>query len=841
MTDSEVFAVEVIVNETLADDDYYYSLENYVPTALEPGATMLIVTGFFCAVTMMLVPLLVAYGRRSHAKKMTLESLNKIGVDNGGFHPDDGASNSNHRGPKKLGDVIAERSHAGGASVQSVGTNYHLRRSRARYHDQAGGSRAGGSRAGVRSSKKAGGAGSRSSAGSITSSRADTIASSNTKASTRSKQMSFSDALSVARRAGRRNRSHFCKPSLNVLEDDWQWDKIADNEDAADSVAGSEMYPVSPSKSGWGAASVASSPWDARTAPAVTMANRWDVESVASRPRMALGDMESVIEGHPTSPTSIVPSIHTQVVEKFHDHGGDGNESGPLRIFCGEGAVYSWKNFRGCIDYIVFLSSIDNESKRMWHLAVPLTGSLISGAIFDIIDTLIVAHFMGLNSLAAYTIVETYLGITDCFFCGIVETVSTLAAFAIGSEEYHLAGQYVQIAAIMYTVLSIPVIILFTMYTQDIVLFFGSPPHIAEAAGLLMKWLNWSYLAEGIDSTFSSLLDVAGHETFGAIMDFFFSVLSSICLYVALQYFDADWLILGYMWIILGVTQSVLTVFITYKIGWLDKYKEGMFSSNAMKNTNAVKYVIRTAIPLSIGEFLSYGVWEILIFLVASVGSAELAVWGMIGTIWELLEATTDGISDAASIRVSLHLGRGMPALAKHSAHKVMYYAVLLGFFTTSILFIVARNIPTWFTEFEVIQNIIYETIPLIGLGNLFLVYGMTAWGVVGAQGRFTLSTVTLVCCMWGVTLPYCMVVTLVFNLNLQGIISGLVIGYGTAAVVMSYIVLTSDWNAISEGIIRESKKAAQKEAEEESSSESSSSSSSSESESESDSESQRK
>ena len=53
--------------------------------------------------------------------------------------------------------------------------------------------------------------------------------------------------------------------------------------------------------------------------------------------------------------------------------------------------------------------------------------------------------------------------------------------------------------------------------------------------------------------------------------------------------------------------------------------------------------------------------------------------------------------------------------------------------------------------------------------------------------------------------------VKLVFNLNLHGIISGLVIVYETAAVVMLYIVLTLDWNKISEGIIRESKKAAQK------------------------------
>ena len=114
-----------------------------------------------------------------------------------------------------------------------------------------------------------------------------------------------------------------------------------------------------------------------------------------------------------------------------------------------------------------------------------------------------------------------------------------------------------------------------------------------------------------------------------------------------------------------------------------------------------------------------------LLIFAAILGEAEVAVWGMLGTMWEVLEATTEGISEAAGIRIALHLGKGRPAIAKTSAHKSLYFSMILGVFMTSILYLLSANLSIWFTDVIIIQNMIFEVIHLLGPGNLFLVTGM--------------------------------------------------------------------------------------------------------------------
>jgi Na+-driven multidrug efflux pump len=73
------------------------------------------------------------------------------------------------------------------------------------------------------------------------------------------------------------------------------------------------------------------------------------------------------------------------------------------------------------------------------------------------------------------------------------------------------------------------------------------------------------------------------------------------------------------------------------------------------QNTNAVKYVLKTAIPLSIGSLLEYGEWEALTFFAAFLGPAEVAAWGILEAIWDLFESATEGLSEAGSIRLAFH------------------------------------------------------------------------------------------------------------------------------------------------------------------------------------------
>jgi len=160
------------------------------------------------------------------------------------------------------------------------------------------------------------------------------------------------------------------------------------------------------------------------------------------------------------------------------------------------------------------------------------------------------------------------------------------------------------------------------------------------------------------------------------------------------------------------------------------------------------------------------------------LGSAEVAAWAILGQLWDVLEQITEAIADAAEVRVGLLLGNGKPHLAKKSAHKAVFIGFVFALVSTSCLFIAGDSISTWLTTDATLQALVNELIPLFGLGNIVLTMGTMAWTIVGAQGRYRLSTAIGVAGSWLITIPLAATFSVVLNVNLQGQTAAVVIGY---------------------------------------------------------------
>ena len=44
----------------------------------------------------------------------------------------------------------------------------------------------------------------------------------------------------------------------------------------------------------------------------------------------------------------------------------------------------------------------------------------------------------------------------------------------------------------------------------------------------------------------------------------------------------------------------------------------------------------------------------------AHLGEAEVAAWAILGELWDLFEAATEGTGEAAAIRIAHHLGKNI-------------------------------------------------------------------------------------------------------------------------------------------------------------------------------------
>lgn len=239
--------------------------------------------------------------------------------------------------------------------------------------------------------------------------------------------------------------------------------------------------------------------------------------------------------------------------------------------------------------------------------------------------------------------------------------------------------------------------------------------------------------------------------------------------------------------------------------------------------------LFKVALPLSMGNLVAYAEWEILTVFAAVLGDAEgkfaqttqslihilqchlnfncfflsqAAAWGILGFIWEVFESTTEAIGDAAEVRVAYQLGKGRPELAKLSAYKSILLAFTVSIIVTTIFLGCSSIMPSWLTKDPTLQAMLVECIPLIALGNVTMNMGMVSWALVGAQGRYRLATSVATACTFLITLPIAAAVTVGLNINLQGLTFSVVIGYTITAMILSTIILGSDWQRLSQRII---------------------------------------
>jgi Na+-driven multidrug efflux pump len=217
-----------------------------------------------------------------------------------------------------------------------------------------------------------------------------------------------------------------------------------------------------------------------------------------------------------------------------------------------------------------------------------------------------------------------------------------------------------------------------------------------------------------------------------------------------------------------------------------------------------------------------------LTIFVAYIGPNEVVAWGILGSVWDTLEALTgkaalslyvlslcpfvssgltafsfvEGFGDAGEIRVAYHMGSGKPATASNSSYKTILVGVIMATLLTSIMWMIGLDMAKWLTPDPTLQYLIAELLPLVGIGNIALTAGTVSWALVGAQGRYRLATLTAFVSSWCVTLPLAAIFTYGLNFDLQGVVASVVAGYSVTGTALLYILIRSDWERLSKIVV---------------------------------------
>jgi len=453
-----------------------------------------------------------------------------------------------------------------------------------------------------------------------------------------------------------------------------------------------------------------------------------------------------------------------------------------------------WELFRSIIKY-------DHETKRILGLAIPFTISAVIYTVCDLVVLGFISQYLGTDSMVAYTLVGLTTGITGGFLGGFVEPLSSLGSMAYGAGNYFLVGQYLQLACVIYTLLQIPMFFVWGAYMGDILLLFGFDEKAAEIASTYV-WVSMTMdVISGIDWVLYEFLEVCGNEVYANVIACVGAAVELPLVWVALHYYDSTLLFVGLVFLAIQIVFMLINMCICVRMGWLEQYEDGIFRSLAFRNREAVREYLKTAFPLAIGSLLSYAEWEILTVFAAVLGPAEAATWAVLGYVWDVFESTTGALGSAGEVRCSYQLGQGKPQLAKLSSYKSMFMALVVSLVSTSIFYALSNVLPAFLTSDETIQDMLIVLFPLVGLGNVMMSVGMVCWSLIGAQLRYRQATVIATATSLGITVPLGAIFTVALNYDLKGLTFSVVVGYIMTAMIMTTMLLISDWEKLSETI----------------------------------------
>jgi multidrug resistance protein, MATE family len=451
---------------------------------------------------------------------------------------------------------------------------------------------------------------------------------------------------------------------------------------------------------------------------------------------------------------------------------------------------------KGSLAYLCSLTQCNSEMTKLMKLAIPYSLASTTGSIFSLLTVAAIGKLLGTFELTAYLTVSYLVSMTTMFLGGIMPSLTALCSHAIGAENYHLAGQYTQIAIILYELLFLPQAYFWWYFTKTGMLWMGFAEQEAEIAQSYARIYVVASTVSAPHNGFAYLLGVSGYEKICTLSSCLHSVADFFAVVGVLRCMDVPTLqTVGIAHMLVDIFFFIgKLVYMRFREWWWKQYWPGIVGNFAIFNFQAVKRFIEAAVPLSFGYVLSYAEWEVLFIMATHLGPAEVAAWGILGQIWSALESLTYAWSYAAAIRCAQLLGAGDADGAELSAHRSMALGTIGAMLASLGLLSFSGHMAGWITSDETLKAMVGELIPFLCFGNISLALGTISYALVGAQTRYSLATAVQFFGSWLLTIPLAALSSFYLRWDLQGLVAAVVIGCMVSGMLNFVILCCTDW-----------------------------------------------
>ena len=376
-------------------------------------------------------------------------------------------------------------------------------------------------------------------------------------------------------------------------------------------------------------------------------------------------------------------------------------------------------------------SFIDNPSKSLWTLAIPIIAGMGIQTLYSIVDMIFIGMLSG-EAIAAvafnFPIFFFVMGISFGLGSGVTASIARF----IGSDDKVNADNAAEHAIVMALVISALLTSLGLLYGKQILVKIGCTPEVLPQAWEYLKVSCYGLSFGVFSGFFRSILAGEGDMKFPMILAGIGTVLNIVLDPIFI--FTLNFGVSGAAW---ATTISQMIIFIIFI--YMLFFKDHAYVQFKLRDFNLSYFILVDIIKVGLPASMSMIVMAIgqLLFniMLATFSTDAVAAYQIAGRIDMVVFLPIFGIASALTTMVGMFFG----ANEIDKIRFITRYGISSSFIITSvgsiILYVFAPFIISGFTDETVIKNIAVNYLRVISLLFPFISIGLTIGRILQGLG----------------------------------------------------------------------------------------------------------
>jgi len=432
------------------------------------------------------------------------------------------------------------------------------------------------------------------------------------------------------------------------------------------------------------------------------------------------------------------------------------------------------------------LLNFKEHIKETFKLAYPVIIGQLGFIMMGVVDSIMVGD-LGAAPLAGASLGNSLFILVFIIGLGVAMSVTPLIAILVGANRFSECGTYFRQSLIVNITLGF-ILMCITFFCSGLFKHMNQPPDVAELASSYTKIIALSILPAMLFHTYKQFIEGFSIMKPAMIIAISANIINTFANWIFIYgNFGMPALGLeGAGWATFSSRVFMVIAIILYvkKKEYFRQFDVSLHFRNI--NLPVIKKILSLGLPSGFQYFFEVGAFTIAVMMIGWLGTNQLAAHQIAINLASITFMAVLGISAAGGIRVGNAVGKQDIT----EVRKAGFTAIFLGasvMFTAGIVFISLNNfLPTlYIDDIEVIRI----ASSLIIIAALFQVSdGIQGVGIGILRGLTDVKIPTIITFIayWILALPIGYVLGFVFNLGVEGIWIGLLLGLTASAAMLT-------------------------------------------------------